>query len=543
METALVTGMLDTEFLPIKQAKTDVKESNTGSFSAIFESSMKNKEVTNDKKEVKSTDDEKINVSEGTEEKVQDVEVVEEETTEEIKEDSNKKDKRNKKEELIFENQIADVIRKDVELKQEDVNTEEVLIKDVELENKDVITLVGSIKNGELEITPEEKLDNLLSKLDVKLTKNVEIKDDSEKVIKVGPQSVETEKIELNIKDVENKIKNNDIQNNLFISKNNNFNNPEIQNPFKLKKSTENIEINEDVLNEKVLKDEALNGEESFVNSDNLKFELSKDVLNEDVENKEKLNKDILNKDILSKDVDVNTKDVVIKEVENKDVLEKLGNSNEFEQKNFNDNNSDSKEFEKKEEKIKVKDFRNKAEVEFADKFNIEKDVEIDNKFEIKNVDNIRKFENLNFEQDVLDQVTEKLEVSLFDNKSEMVIKLKPNDLGRVTVKISIENGVMNAKFLADSIKVKEALESNMNNLKESLKDQGLNVQDLNVSVDSGRSQNQAFEQKNVRYFNNRKENKVDDVISYEDTYYEFSNINTNNVRSYWMDSTVSFLA
>jgi flagellar hook-length control protein FliK len=101
----------------------------------------------------------------------------------------------------------------------------------------------------------------------------------------------------------------------------------------------------------------------------------------------------------------------------------------------------------------------------------------------------------------------------------------------------------MNAKFLADSIKVKEALESNMNNLKESLKDQGLNVQDLNVSVDSGRSQNQAFEQNNVRYFNNRKENKVDDVISYEDTYYEFSNINTNNVRSYWMDSTVSFLA
>ena len=164
-------------------------------------------------------------------------------------------------------------------------------------------------------------------------------------------------------------------------------------------------------------------------------------------------------------------------------------------------------------------------------------------KFEIKDVNNIRKFENINFEQDVLDQVTEKLEVSLFDNKSEMVIKLKPADLGKVTVKISIENGVMNEKFLSDSIKVKEALESILNNLKESLKDQGLNVQDLNVSVDSGRSQNQAFEQNNVRYFNSKKDNKVDDVISYEDTYYEFSNINTNNVRNYWMDSTVSFLA
>ena len=82
-----------------------------------------------------------------------------------------------------------------------------------------------------------------------------------------------------------------------------------------------------------------------------------------------------------------------------------------------------------------------------------------------------------------------------------------------------------------------------MNNLKESLKDQGLNVQDLNVSVDSGRSQNQAFEQNNVRYFNSKKDYKVNDVVSYEDTYYEFSDINTNNVRNYWMDSTVSFLA
>jgi flagellar hook-length control protein FliK len=144
---------------------------------------------------------------------------------------------------------------------------------------------------------------------------------------------------------------------------------------------------------------------------------------------------------------------------------------------------------------------------------------------------------------DILDQVTEKLEVSLFDNKSEMVIKLKPNDLGNVTVKISIENGVMNAKFLADSIKVKETLESSLNNLKESLKEQGLNVQDLNVSVDSGRSQNQTFEQSNLRYFNNKEEYKSDNTINYEDTYYEFSNINTNNIKNYWMDSTVSFLA
>ena len=45
------------------------------------------------------------------------------------------------------------------------------------------------------------------------------------------------------------------------------------------------------------------------------------------------------------------------------------------------------------------------------------------------------------------------------------------------------------------------------------------------------------------RYFTNKKDYQVEDEVSYEDTYYEFSNINTNNVRNYWMDSTVSFLA
>jgi flagellar hook-length control protein FliK len=143
---------------------------------------------------------------------------------------------------------------------------------------------------------------------------------------------------------------------------------------------------------------------------------------------------------------------------------------------------------------------------------------------------------------DILDQVTEKLEVSLFDNKSEMVIKLKPNDLGNVTVKITIENGVMNAKFLAESIKVKEALESNLNNLKESLKDQGLNVQDLNVSVDSGRSQNHNFNQNNLIYLNDKKSYQSNKVVSYGESYYESGN-DGQKENHYWLDSTVSFLA
>ena len=42
---------------------------------------------------------------------------------------------------------------------------------------------------------------------------------------------------------------------------------------------------------------------------------------------------------------------------------------------------------------------------------------------------------------------------------------------------------------------------------------------------------------------NNKRDYQVDNKVDYEDTYYEFSDINTNNSGSYWMDSTVSFLA
>jgi hypothetical protein len=93
------------------------------------------------------------------------------------------------------------------------INGIELKIEDVKVKNQEVEKMLGSIKNGENqrnELTPEEKLNNLLSKLDVELNENVKIKDESENVIEVGPQNVETEKIKLNIKDVDG---NKDVEN------------------------------------------------------------------------------------------------------------------------------------------------------------------------------------------------------------------------------------------------------------------------------------------------------------------------------------------
>ena len=94
--------------------------------------------------------------------------------------------------------------------------------------------------------------------------------------------------------------------------------------------------------------------------------------------------------------------------------------------------------------------------------------------------------------KEIVSQVVEKAKVILDEGKSEMVLDLKPEHLGKLSLKIITERGIVMAKFVAESEQVKAALETNMDTLKESLEKQGFSVQGFSVSVgqDSRRSFN-----------------------------------------------------
>lgn len=96
--------------------------------------------------------------------------------------------------------------------------------------------------------------------------------------------------------------------------------------------------------------------------------------------------------------------------------------------------------------------------------------------------------ENIKPENEIVKQVVEKARVILDGDKSEMVLSLKPESLGKLSLKVITENGIVMAKFVAENHQVKQILESNMQFLKENLEKQGLNVQGFSVSVrqDSG---------------------------------------------------------
>lgn len=90
---------------------------------------------------------------------------------------------------------------------------------------------------------------------------------------------------------------------------------------------------------------------------------------------------------------------------------------------------------------------------------------------------------NPTFENMVLKQVTDEIKLNIKKDISTLEMKLEPETLGKVTLRIALEKGALNIKVLAQDDKVKETLENNIEELKSVLEEQGLNVENLEVSV------------------------------------------------------------
>ncbi|HHU90007.1 MAG TPA: flagellar hook-length control protein FliK [Clostridiaceae bacterium] len=91
----------------------------------------------------------------------------------------------------------------------------------------------------------------------------------------------------------------------------------------------------------------------------------------------------------------------------------------------------------------------------------------------------------------VTNQVMMKVKLMAGENKQEMEIHLKPDSLGRLSLKIIHERGEILAKITTENQQVKEILESNMQMLKDALEESGFNVQSLSVSVGNGKENSQ----------------------------------------------------
>lgn len=85
--------------------------------------------------------------------------------------------------------------------------------------------------------------------------------------------------------------------------------------------------------------------------------------------------------------------------------------------------------------------------------------------------------------REVLEQIVQKAELLLRNNASEMKIDLKPEFLGKMTISIAVEEGVLTARFMAENQQVRQMLEANMNSLRQTLEAQGVRVEKTEVNV------------------------------------------------------------
>lgn len=135
----------------------------------------------------------------------------------------------------------------------------------------------------------------------------------------------------------------------------------------------------------------------------------------------------------------------------------------------------------------------------------------------------------------IINQIVDKIKVDIKPDVSEMKLLLKPDTLGELSLKITTQNNIVTAQFVAESQQVKEVLQANFNNLKDTLQQLGLIIDEISVSVGQQNSESrQQFEQNQQKSKHRMSQiiNSINDVedINIDDNYKNPYELNDNQV-------------
>lgn len=83
-----------------------------------------------------------------------------------------------------------------------------------------------------------------------------------------------------------------------------------------------------------------------------------------------------------------------------------------------------------------------------------------------------------------LQEIIDKARISVRDSRNgNFTVKLYPREMGNVNVNLSLDNGTITARFVVDSDDAKNLLSQNLDNLRQQLKDAGIDVGEFFVNV------------------------------------------------------------
>lgn len=87
--------------------------------------------------------------------------------------------------------------------------------------------------------------------------------------------------------------------------------------------------------------------------------------------------------------------------------------------------------------------------------------------------------------EQIMEQVTENLKLTMTEDITEMEMQLHPASLGNIRVQVAAKDGVITASFTTQNEEVKAALETQLVQLKEQFDEQGIKVAAVEVTVGS----------------------------------------------------------
>lgn len=86
---------------------------------------------------------------------------------------------------------------------------------------------------------------------------------------------------------------------------------------------------------------------------------------------------------------------------------------------------------------------------------------------------------------EIIEQVTESLKMTMKEEVTEMEMQLHPASLGNVKIQVAARDGVITANFTTQNEQVKQALETQVVALKEQMQEQGIKVEAVEVTVNA----------------------------------------------------------
>ena len=98
----------------------------------------------------------------------------------------------------------------------------------------------------------------------------------------------------------------------------------------------------------------------------------------------------------------------------------------------------------------------------------------------------------------VVNQVGRRMGLALKNGQNEVKIRLKPPELGTIQLEMSMKDNVLKVAMLAENHSVKEMLMAHVSDLKQSLLQQGIELQKVDVEIDYNFGQSMADARKNL---------------------------------------------